>query len=121
MIKRNSMELGSSADGQEEIDLPSHLKGSSLTFYAQKSHFYQVQATIRDFPRDFNCQDRFGMTALHWAAANRHHAMCQILLDTNALDLSIQDNRGRTALDHAISSGDTKVIQLIMQKMYGDD
>lgn len=111
---------------EEDFEYPpfpgrERLKGSQLLWYAKTSNLRELESELLADPSDLNCKDVTGMTALHWAAANRNYAMCAFLLKQEGIDLSVADNRGHTALEHAVSSGDEKVIKILMSASYGED
>lgn len=51
-----------------------------------------------------DAQDDLGMTALHHAAIAGHQAVVKLLISRGA-DLAVNDNKGRTALDHCRQFG----------------
>ena len=53
---------------------------------------------------NINHQDESGYTALHYAAESRNEDMCNILLDLGA-DVSIQTNKGKTAIMLGLKQG----------------
>ncbi len=61
-----------------------------------------------------NYRDNFGMTALHWAAAQNYGALVEDLLVEYNPDLDIQDNDGNTALHYAARSGNELILQILL-------
>jgi ankyrin repeat protein len=57
-----------------------------------------------------NCQDPYGMTALHWAAINGQFDRVQTLLDGGA-NSHLRNREGKTALDIATTTNPDKRVQ----------
>jgi len=80
--------------------------------------YEEVEAALRENPKCINQQDASGLTAMHWAAANRDVGIAN-LLAAHKFDPLKKDIRGRTARDHAIESGEKDIVELLTQRMYG--
>lgn len=81
--------------------------------YVRHGLLVALKETLIQNPQQVNEQDSKGLTALHWAASHRFYAAVIALLETGKADLTIQDCRRRTALDHAHSGGHQKIIEAI--------
>ncbi|KAI1057209.1 hypothetical protein LB507_001457 [Fusarium sp. FIESC RH6] len=57
-----------------------------------------------------------GMTPLMFASKNRHKAVVDLLLDRHDIDIDAQDSDGKTALFHAVISGDMSVVAGLRKK-----
>ncbi|RUT72400.1 ankyrin repeat domain-containing protein [Flavobacterium cupreum] len=64
---------------------------------------------------NINTQDRYGFSALHYAAQSSYDEFVELLILNNA-KVDLQDNEGNTPLWHAAmnSSGITNTIQLLL-------
>ncbi len=61
-----------------------------------------------------NTRDKFGMTALHWAAAQNYSEFIKRLLNEYNLDMAVQDNEGNTPLHIAARNGNEFVLWLLL-------
>jgi ankyrin repeat protein len=61
---------------------------------------------------DVDKKNRYGRTALYWAANKGHEAMVWLLLEAKA-DVDAKDKDGRTALYWAADKGHQAVVRLI--------
>jgi ankyrin repeat protein len=59
--------------------------------------------------QDFNAQDEFGRSALHWAAA-RGHVECAKLLVNHPTTKIVQDGDGKTPLHEAVINGNRSIV-----------
>lgn len=75
---------------------------------------YDLETALRVVPDKINLQDDMGLTALHWAAHLRNVKAVEILLNTENSDIYIMDNSRKTLMDHALSGGHDKIIQMIL-------
>lgn len=66
--------------------------------------------------RDLNFADRAGLTALHCAAIGNQPEAAQLLLSAGA-STAPRDPDGNTPLDKAISNGNDKVAEIILNKV----
>ena len=62
---------------------------------------------------DPNARGRQGMTPIQFAARSGQKAMVEHLLSNYAIDLSIKDDRGKTALDAAKANNKTEIVDLL--------
>lgn len=63
-----------------------------------------------------NFQDKFGMTALHHAAATGFRAAIRILVNSGKCNYLIKDNKGRLASELAYEWGRDYAVGLLLQK-----
>ncbi|MFZ6047405.1 ankyrin repeat domain-containing protein [Pseudomonas sp. CR3202] len=63
-----------------------------------------------------NAQDKFGMTALHHAAATGFRPCIRLLVNSGKCDYLLQDNKGRLASDLAYEWGRDYAVGLLLQK-----
>jgi|GEM_PF-5603437 len=63
-----------------------------------------------------NAQDKFGMTALHYAAASGFRPCIRLLVNSGQCNYLLQDNRGRLASELAYEWGQDKAVGLLLQK-----
>ena len=67
----------------------------------------QADATIRN---------KYGTTALHFAARRGNLESCQLLLDTAGVDVNMKDNALQTPLHLAMLGGSREVTKLLIEK-----
>ncbi len=70
--------------------------------------------TIFSGPYRINHQDKFGMTALHWAVAQNYGILVEDLLNEYNPNLAIQDNEGNTVLHHAARNGNEVILEALL-------
>ncbi|MEL6824771.1 MAG: ankyrin repeat domain-containing protein [Pseudomonadota bacterium] len=113
--KRKGKKLGSG-------DLP---PGSPNLIRASKANDADaVRAALKGVPDSINGQEeRSGMTAVHWASANRNLEIAEILFshEGQKLDLGIRDYFGRLSIDLAIASGHDGIIDLHHRAMFPEN
>ncbi|MFD2644121.1 ankyrin repeat domain-containing protein [Pseudomonas japonica] len=63
-----------------------------------------------------NVQDKFGMTALHYAAATGFRPCVRLLVNSGKCDYLLQDNKGRLASELAYEWGRDYAVGLLLQK-----
>ncbi|MNZ11889.1 Ankyrin repeats (3 copies) [compost metagenome] len=63
-----------------------------------------------------NARDKFGMTALHYAAAMGFRPCIRLLVNSGKCDYLIKDNKGRLASDLAYEWGRDAAVGLLLQK-----
>lgn len=63
-----------------------------------------------------NAQDKFGMTALHYAAATGFRPCIRLLVNSGKCDYLLKDNKGRLASDLAYEWGRDYAVGLLLQK-----
>lgn len=63
-----------------------------------------------------NAQDKFGMTALHYAAATGFRPCIRLLVNSGKCDYLLQDNKGRLASELAYEWGRDYAAGLLLQK-----
>ncbi|KAL3905591.1 MAG: hypothetical protein SGARI_004386 [Bacillariaceae sp.] len=82
---------------------------------ARRGHLLMLQALHEYLPNFFgvNCENRQGMTALHFAARSGRTEVLRFLLSLPNVDIWKQDALGKTALDAATVNGHTAAIELL--------
>ncbi|WP_236182884.1 ankyrin repeat domain-containing protein [Pseudomonas sputi] len=65
---------------------------------------------------DVNARDKFGMTALHYAAATGFRPCIRLLVNSGKCDYLLKDNKGRLASDLAYEWGKDYAVGLLLQK-----
>eukprot|EP00550_Attheya_septentrionalis_P007375 CAMPEP_0198295330 /NCGR_PEP_ID=MMETSP1449-20131203/27213_1 /TAXON_ID=420275 /ORGANISM="Attheya septentrionalis, Strain CCMP2084" /LENGTH=430 /DNA_ID=CAMNT_0043995609 /DNA_START=113 /DNA_END=1405 /DNA_ORIENTATION=+ len=73
-----------------------------------------VKFAVERLEMNPNAQGRQGMTPLHFAARSGQTSVAQYLLSLPQIDVSIQDDRGKTALDAAQSNDKLDIVALIL-------
>jgi len=73
-----------------------------------------VQLVCQYAPEKVNDKDRYGNTALHWAAANNSLEIAQLLLASKAT-VGVQNNDGETPLEWAQNYGSQQMVALLQQ------
>lgn len=63
-----------------------------------------------------NAQDKFGMTALHYAAATGFRPCIRLLVKSGKCDYLLEDNKGRLASELAYEWGKDYAVGLLLQK-----
>lgn len=64
---------------------------------ARRGDVEEVKNALAEDPDCINTQDQVnGLTALHYAAANGHFSLVDLLCDTDGVDTGISDFEGRT-------------------------
>lgn len=63
-----------------------------------------------------NAQDKFGMTALHYAAATGFRPCIRLLVNSGQCNYLIKDNKGRLASELAYEWGRDYAVGLLLQK-----
>lgn len=63
-----------------------------------------------------NVQDKFGMTALHYAAARGFRPCIRLLVNSGQCNYLLQDNKGRLASELAYEWGRDHAVGLLLQK-----
>ncbi|TMW56644.1 hypothetical protein Poli38472_006654 [Pythium oligandrum] len=81
--------------------------------YAYAGDLTNLLATIKTDKVDPNVQDRFGMTALHWASYGGKLDCVQELLKAGA-SVTIVDQNGRNALHHACRKDHDGVVRFLL-------
>ncbi|PSN60204.1 ankyrin [Corynespora cassiicola Philippines] len=64
---------------------------------------------------EVNKKTVYGMTALHYAAANNSGAICELLLELPDLDVNSLDKTGNTPLGHAARKGHKSIVRLLLE------
>ncbi len=64
---------------------------------------------------DINRQDWYGMTALHWAAAQGHAEIVKLLLDYGA-NINLRNREGNTPLHLAARNGNLSTVKLLLAR-----
>ncbi len=65
---------------------------------------------------DVNAQDKFGMTALHYAAASGFRPCIRLLVKCGRCNYLLKDNKGRLASELAYEWGKDYAVGLLLQK-----
>jgi hypothetical protein len=91
---------------------------------------YEEQRFIQDVKRGYtlsiefgiqsrinvNAQDKFGMTALHYAAATGFRPCIRLLVNSGLCNYLLKDNKGRLASELAYEWGKDYAVGLLLQK-----
>lgn len=86
----------------------------SLLDGARTNNVAQVQTALKVHKVNVNTRNNLDRTALHWAAANGHLNIVQILLQAKA-DVSFVDKYGMTALMWAACNGHVVIVEALMK------
>jgi ankyrin repeat protein len=70
-----------------------------------------VVARLPERGADVSAKDRYGRTALWWAAAEGQEAVVQQLLSHDDVEVNVEDEVGRTALRAAARGGHKVVVE----------
>lgn len=73
-----------------------------------------IQSIIKQDKRNINCPDKFGNTALHYAAHYNRKSVVKLLIDNN-VDVDVTNNAGETPLLLAARQGNKAVIMMLCE------
>ena len=79
-------------------------KGSALLTIASGLGHMGIIVEIIKYGVDVNIQNKYGRTALMWAAWNEHMETCKFLIE-NGADVNLQEDLGETALMYSVGDG----------------
>lgn len=95
----------------------------AVALMRQEEFFQKVKAgDVREVELDLllgidvNARDKFGMTALHYAAAMGFRPCVRLLVNSGKCDYLIKDNKGRLASDLAYEWGKDNAVGILLQK-----
>lgn len=77
---------------------------------------YGTEALVRillESGAELNLQDKWGRTALSWAATLKNEAVFKMLLEKGA-DIDIKDNKTRAPLSYAAQRGNESILRLLL-------
>jgi ankyrin repeat protein len=108
-------------DDNSKPILPSHLIGVPLYSMAEKGDVKSVKILMASGANIAAKDDKYGWTALHWAAMNGHKDVVTLLLDRDPNMVAAKDkNYGRTPLHLAVMKGmkgHEDVVALLLDRM----
>ncbi|MBR4356056.1 MAG: ankyrin repeat domain-containing protein [Elusimicrobiaceae bacterium] len=81
-------------------------------------NYQRIVSFLLDKGADKNAQDNSGMTALMWAAYNKHTFMVQLLRRAGA-NITVTDQNGATAIHWAASGGQAKILRRLVEDWPG--
>lgn len=100
-----------------EIDCQDAAYGlTPLATAAVNGHAEIAQRLLATGRADVNKQDRLGRAPIFLAMFFRNGGVVKDMLAAETLDLSCQDNQGRTLLSFAALRGELSVVQIVLQK-----
>lgn len=105
-------------DREEDAKLrAASLKSQEQAFIcnAKAGKVWDVERAIQS-GIDVNAQDKFGMTALHYAAATGFRPCIRLLVNSRRCDYLLKDNKGRLASELAYEWGRDFAVGLLLQK-----
>ncbi|MNF96982.1 Ankyrin repeats (3 copies) [compost metagenome] len=93
------------------------MKGRAQEFIrnAKAGKVWDVERDIQS-GIDVNAQDKFGMTALHYAAATGFRPCIRLLVNSGRCNYLLKDNKGRLASELAYEWGRDYAVGLLLQK-----
>uniref|UniRef100_K3WG53 Uncharacterized protein n=1 Tax=Globisporangium ultimum (strain ATCC 200006 / CBS 805.95 / DAOM BR144) TaxID=431595 RepID=K3WG53_GLOUD len=94
-------------------------KTSTFVHHAMVGDLSGMKHMLAKEKMDPNAQDRFGMTALHWACYTGKLVCAQELLQAGA-STKIVDQNGRNALHHACRKDQDDVVRFLLQDVKMD-
>ena len=111
MIIHNNVKLSEYSSKYNLIDSKLNLFHLSVIFNKHKMLKYMLQKSNNHNIINYPSKD--GMTALMYASMFGRMNIVKLLIKEGA-DKSIKDNKGKTALDHAIDNKYTKIEELLL-------
>ena len=87
--------------------------GETPLIKAVKSNNVNLVKRLLEIGVDAKATDRYGASALMWAAMNGNPKSVELLLPLS--DVQATNNYGYTALDYAKSSGYSQIVRLLQQ------
>ena len=82
---------------------------------AQQGNLKEIRRLL-DNGDDVNAKDTQRKVPLHYASANGHGEIVELLLKAQGVDVNVADDQGRTALYGAASKGYREVVALLLEK-----
>lgn len=102
-------------DNPEAAASEKYFSEQLFIYNAKIGDFWSVGLHIKS-GTDVNAQDRFGMTALHHAAATGFRPCIRLLVNSGKCNYLIKDNKGRLASELAYEWGRDYAVGLLLQK-----
>ncbi|KAH0367140.1 hypothetical protein KCU65_g4796, partial [Aureobasidium melanogenum] len=96
---------------EEDIDFDADLRGAACRGYIE-----EVKLLLSIEGINPNSQDEHEMTALSWAVYKRHEGIVQLLLGIDQINVNVKDPKGRTPLHVYSSAGNSKIVQMLLQR-----
>jgi len=90
--------------------------GSTPLMYAMLGTNKEIASLLIEKGADPNTQDHQGQTPLMYACRGVSPIVCTVLLNQSSIDLDARDNEGMTALMHAASDGNTRLIRSLLNR-----
>ena len=102
-------------EAKAEVNARSNNAWTALHLAADNSSYAVISALLKA-GADVHSKDRFGLTALHWAAGYNKDVSVIVALISAGADINTKDLAGFTPLDYAKKHNkNTKVIHTLIQ------
>ncbi len=114
MTKKNTARKPSESEARQDFD---------IIIAAKFGQSKDVFSALEEDPFCINKQNGAGLTALHWASANRDLTTVNLLLrhQRELANPWLEDSKGRKPINHAIDSACDAIVQILTERMFGPD
>lgn len=102
-------------ENAEQLDKSQEVEEQEFILSVKEGKLWRTESAIY-FGINVNIQDKFGMTALHHAAAIGFRAGIRMLVNSGKCNYLIKDNKGRLASELAYEWGRDYAVGLLLQK-----